>query len=197
MTMSKTERLCAATNNQGKLREIREVLEPLGIEVVSQSEIGCSIEPVEDGSTFSENALIKAREIYAAVGMPVIADDSGLCVEALGGRPGVYSARTYPKGGECSGLLADMKDVPADKRGAYFECCIVFIDESGYRELSGRCEGSIGYEQRGSNGFGYDPVFMVGERSLAEMSADEKNAISHRGKALRRLYDFLVEREGE
>ncbi|MBR2283220.1 MAG: RdgB/HAM1 family non-canonical purine NTP pyrophosphatase [Ruminococcus sp.] len=190
-------KLVMATNNANKLREAREILSPLGIEVLSQREAGADCDPEENGATFEENADIKAKAVAAQVKLPVIADDSGLCVEALGGRPGVFSARTYPAGEECSGLLNDMRDIPENDRGAYFECDIVFLDGESYAAFSGRCSGSIGFESRGTNGFGYDPVFMVGDRSLAEMSADEKNSISHRGAALRELYRFLEERYGE
>ncbi|MDO4864274.1 MAG: RdgB/HAM1 family non-canonical purine NTP pyrophosphatase [Ruminococcus sp.] len=195
--MKTTNKLVMATNNANKLREAREILSPLGIEVLSQREAGADCDPDENGSTFAENAIIKATAVYEAVGLPTIADDSGLCVDALGGRPGVHSARYAPKGQECDKLLGEMKDVPDGERGAAFRCTICYIDENGHTEFTGSCEGSIGYEQRGSNGFGYDPVFMVGDRTMAELSADEKNSISHRGAALRELYRFLRERNGE
>jgi XTP/dITP diphosphohydrolase len=187
-----------ATNNANKLREAREILSPLGIEVLSQREAGANCDPEENGATFAENALIKARAVYEAVKLPTVADDSGLCVDAMDGRPGVYSARYAPEGQHCAKLLDEMKDVPEDKRGAAFVCSIAFIDGNGENYgVSGRCSGSIGYEQRGTNGFGYDPVFMVGEKSMAELTAEEKNAISHRGAALRGLYKYLKERFGE
>lgn len=187
-------KLVMATNNENKLREAREILAPLGIEVISQREAGADCDPDENGATFAENAMIKARAVYDIVGLPVIADDSGLCVDALGGRPGVHSARYAPKGQECAKLLDEMRDIPADKRQAAFRCTIVYIGSDCTETLTGECRGSIGYEMRGSNGFGYDPVFMVGERTMAELSADEKNSISHRGAALRELYAFLKER---
>lgn len=189
-------RVVFATNNENKLREAREILLPLGIEVVSQREAGADCEPEENGMIFAENAMIKARAVYDIVKSPVIADDSGLCVDALDGRPGVYSARYAPKGRECAKLLDEMKDIPEDKRGAYFECTIAYIDSDGYFTVSGKCVGKIGYEERGTNGFGYDPVFMYGEKSLAEMTADEKNEISHRGEALKGLYEEL-KKKGE
>ncbi|HRR78072.1 MAG TPA: non-canonical purine NTP pyrophosphatase, partial [Ruminococcus sp.] len=127
----------------------------------------------------------------------VIADDSGLCVDALGGRPGVHSARYAPKGEECDKLLEELKDVPEDERSARFECWLVFMDYECLDVVTGSCEGRISTEKRGDNGFGYDPVFLYGSRTLAEMSADEKNAISHRGAAMRALYDLLKERYGE
>lgn len=185
-----------ATNNENKLREAREILAPLGIEVISQHEAGAECEPEENGVTFAENAMIKAKAVYDIVKCPVIADDSGLCVDALDGRPGVYSARYAPKGQECAKLLSEMKDIPDDKRGAYFQCTIAYIDSDGYFTVSGKCVGKIGYEERGTNGFGYDPVFVYNKKTLAEMSADDKNKISHRGNALKRLFDEL-KKKGE
>ena len=190
-------KLVMATNNANKLREAKEILAPLGIEVLSQREAGADCDPEENGSTFAENALIKAKAVYEAVNLPTIADDSGLCVDAMDGRPGVHSARYAPKGEECAKLLCEMKGVPDEDRGAAFKCTICFIDESGHYEFTGSCKGSIGYEMRGSNGFGYDPVFMVNNRTMAELSAEEKNEISHRGAALRELYRFLKERNGD
>lgn len=190
-------KLVMATNNANKLREAREILSPLGIEVLSQREAGANCDPEENGTTFAENALIKARAVYEAVKLPTIADDSGLCVDAMDGRPGVYSSRYAPEGQHCAKLLEEMKDVPDSKRGAAFRCTIAYIDENDCDTMSGDCKGAIGYEQRGTNGFGYDPVFMVGDRTMAELSAEEKNRISHRGAALRELYRFLKERYGE
>ena len=190
-------KLVMATNNANKLREAKEILAPLGIEVLSQREAGAYCDPEENGSTFAENALIKAKAVYEAVNLPTIADDSGLCVDAMEGRPGVHSARYAPKGEECAKLLCEMKGVPDEDRGAAFKCTICFIDESGHFEFTGSCKGSIGYEMRGSNGFGYDPVFMVNNRTMAELTAEEKNEISHRGAALRELYRFLKERNGD
>lgn len=186
-----------ATNNENKLREAREILSPLGIEVLSQTEAGVHVDPEENGSTFAENALIKARAVFDVVKKPVIADDSGLCVDALGGRPGVYSARYAPKDQLCSKLLGELRDVPEEKRGAYFCCTIAYIDENGSGTVAGKCEGMIGYEERGTNGFGYDPVFVYGDKTLAEMTAEEKNAISHRGAAMRQLCEVFRERYGE
>ena len=182
-----------ATNNENKLREAREILSPLGIEVLSQTEAGVHVDPEENGETFAENALIKARAVFDVVKKPVIADDSGLCVDALGGRPGVYA----PKDQLCSKLLGELRDVPEEKRGAYFCCTIAYIDENGSGTVAGKCEGMIGYEERGTNGFGYDPVFVYGDKTLAEMTAEEKNAISHRGAAMRQLCEVFRERYGE
>lgn len=190
-------KLVMATNNANKLREVREILSPLGIEVLSQREAGADCEPDESGETFEENALIKAQTIYDLVELPVIADDSGLCVDAMDGRPGVHSARYAPKGKECAKLLEEMKDVPDEKRTAAFVCTVCYMDDSGYAFMTGTCKGSISHCEAGENGFGYDPVFLVGDRTMAELSAEEKNKISHRGAALRELYRYLKERYGE
>ncbi len=186
-----------ATNNQNKLREAREILSPLGIEVLSQQEAGANVEPDENGETFADNALIKAKAVYDIVKMPVFADDSGLCVDALGGAPGVHSARYAPKGEECRKLLHEMQNVPDESRRAYFQCTIAYIDENGSGIMSASCVGKIGYEERGTNGFGYDPVFLYNGKTLAEMTSEEKNAISHRGAALRLLYEVYQERYGK
>lgn len=191
------KQLVMATNNANKLREAREILSPLGVEVLSQREAGADCDPEENGATFAENAMIKAQAVYDAVKLPTIADDSGLCVDALDGRPGVYSARYAPEGQHCAKLLEEMKDIPSDKRAAHFRCSIAFIDGDTHEVLEAACNGAIGYESRGKNGFGYDPVFLYGEHTLAEMSAEEKNKISHRGAALRELYRFLKERYGD
>ena len=191
------KKLVMATNNANKLREAREILAPLGVEVLSQREAGANCDPEENGSTFAENAMIKAKAVYDAVKLPTIADDSGLCVDALDGRPGVYSARYAPEGQHCAKLLEEMKDIPAENRAAHFQCSIAFIDGDTKEVLEAACNGAIGFESKGTNGFGYDPVFLYGERTLAEMSADEKNKISHRGAALRKLYSFLKERYGD
>lgn len=188
------KKLIMATNNANKLREVREILSPLGIEVISQRDAGADVEPEENGSSFAENAVIKAQTIFNIVSCPVIADDSGLCVDALGGRPGIYSARYALKGGECAKLLADLEGIPDSKRDAYFQCDIAFIDDNQMEIFSGQCRGKIGFEPRGTNGFGYDPVFLYGERTLAEMTSEEKNKISHRALALEKLYEFLKER---
>ncbi|MBO4876510.1 MAG: RdgB/HAM1 family non-canonical purine NTP pyrophosphatase [Ruminococcus sp.] len=190
-------KLVMATNNANKLREAREILSPLGIEVLSQREAGADCEPDENGATFADNARIKAQAVYDIVKLPVIADDSGLCVDAMDGRPGVHSARYAPKGQECAKLLREMKDVPDGERTAAFRCTVCYIDENGEAILEGSCEGSISRSEAGENGFGYDPVFLVGDRTMAELSAEEKNRISHRGAALRELYRFLKERYGE
>lgn len=185
-----------ATNNVNKLREAKEILAPLGIEVISQREAGADCDPEENGVTFADNALIKAKAVHDIVRCPVVADDSGLCIDALDGRPGVFSARYAPNEEKCAKILSEMKDVPDEKRTAYFECTMAYLDDNDYFTVSGKCMGKIGYEERGTNGFGYDPIFMYGEKTLAEMSADEKNKISHRGNALRELFNKL-KKKGE
>ena len=191
-------KLVMATNNANKLREAKEILSPLGIEVLSLADIDIDCDPDENGATFAENAEIKAEAVYNAIAdkygknMAVFADDSGLCVDALGGRPGVHSARYAPKGQECARLLDELTGVPDEKRTARFVCSIVFLDKTGQTyEVKGTCEGMIGNEERGTNGFGYDPVFVVGNKTMAEMTSDEKNAVSHRGAAMNRLYRLL------
>lgn len=184
-----------ATNNQNKLREVRQILEPLGITVLSQKEAGVSVDPEENGTTFEANAEIKARAVYDIAHCPVIADDSGLCVDALDGAPGVYSARYAPEEILCETLLQNMQEVPEGERDAKFVCAIAFIDETGALTICrGECCGTIGFEKRGTGGFGYDPVFMYGEQSFAEVPAEMKNQVSHRANALKKLYEVMKER---
>ena len=189
-----------ATNNKSKVEELRRMLEPLGFQVRSLKEIGLSIEVEETGSTFEENALLKAQAVYDRVKCPVIADDSGICVDALGGAPGVYSARYSGEGPDGEGatdeknnqkLLAAMEGVT--DRSAQFVCVIAYLDVDGQpHTFRGVCHGQIGFEERGDRGFGYDPLFMVGDRSTAELSPEEKDAISHRGAAIRGLVAWLA-----
>lgn len=189
-------KMILASSNLNKLREFREILEPLGCEIVSQKEAGIDIDPEETGATFEENSSIKARAVYNIAKCPVIADDSGLEVDALGGRPGVYSARyggTRDDQTHNDIVLKELEGVPDEKRTARFVAAITYIDETGEEShFIGKFEGRIGYKERGENGFGYDPIFMVGDRSSAEMSPEEKNAVSHRGKALRELANYIA-----
>ena len=186
-----------ATNNNKKLKELERILKPLGIDAVSAKDAGIVLDDVDEtGTTFSENAYLKANSAFVKTGMPAVADDSGLCVDALDGRPGVFSARY---GGENATdsekndrILSEMKDVPADKRNAHFACAICCILPDGSKiEVEGICNGSIGYEPIGDGGFGYDPIFMCGEKSYAQLSPEEKDAISHRGQALIKLQNEL------
>ena len=186
-----------ATNNNKKLKELERILKPLGIDAVSAKDAGVVLDDVDEtGTTFSENAYLKANSAFVKTGMPAVADDSGLCVDALDGRPGVFSARY---GGENATdsekndkILSEMKDVPDDKRNAHFACAICCILPDGSKiEVEGICNGSIGYEPIGDGGFGYDPIFMCGEKSYAQLSPEEKDAISHRGQALIKLQNEL------
>ena len=207
--------VCAASNNAGKLKELRRILEQMGHEVKSLRDLCIDLDPEETGTTFAENARIKAEAFCKASGLPTIADDSGLCVDALGGAPGVYSARYCGRHGDDEAnndkLLDAMQAVPAGQRGAKFVSAVCFILPDG-RHLTcmGECPGSIAFERLcGDYGFGYDPLFIpadcgVGKhekrpntegRSYAQLTPDEKDAISHRGNALaeleKELPDFL------
>ena len=190
-------RFLLATHNLKKQAEMQRILSPLGIEVLTSEMAGITLTDVEEtGETFRENAYLKAHTGCLDSGLPCIADDSGLCVDALGGAPGVYSARYAGEHGNDEAnimkLLDALRDTPDEKRTAAFVCsvCVCFPD-GRLLELEGRCEGKIGYEKCGNNGFGYDPVFLVGDRSFATFTADEKDAVSHRGNALRKLCDAL------
>ena len=184
-----------ATNNSGKLREIRAILSKLGVDAVSPDEAGLDIDVEETGSTFRENATLKARAACGISGMPSIADDSGLAVEALGGAPGVYSARyggCLSDGERCGLLLHNMKNM--EQRAAKFVCNIMCVFPDGRTVFAeGECDGEIAGAPRGSGGFGYDPIFVARgmERTMAELTENEKNEISHRGKALKMLYREL------
>ncbi len=182
-----------ATHNKKKLAEMQRILAPLGIEAVTDEMLGISLtEAEETGTTFEENAFIKAHSACIESGMPAIADDSGLVVDALGGAPGVYSARYSGEHGNDKSnndlLLVNLKEVADDKRTARFvsSICVVFPDGKKI-VVDGACEGKIGYDEKGEGGFGYDPLFMVGDKSFAEFTAEEKDAVSHRGKAMRKL----------
>ena len=190
-------KVVAATGNEHKLRELREILPDW--EIFSQTEAGFFGEVEETGETFLENALLKARAVCLATGLPALADDSGLCVEALGGAPGVYSARyalKYAPDGWTEGnrafLLKNLEGV--ENRKAYFSCCIALCFPDG-RELTaeGRSYGSILHENRGTGGFGYDPIFLSDDLgvSFAEASEEAKNSVSHRARALEALKKLL------
>ena len=184
-------RYILASNNKGKLKEMKAILEALGNEVVSQSEAGLVFEAEETGETFEENARIKARAACEALSEPAIADDSGLAVDALGGAPGVYSARY---GGDACKNDAErvkllLKNLEGEKnRNAKFVSCIACVFPNGdVITARGECGGIIAHEPRGEGGFGYDPVFELHGmgKTMAELSPEEKNAVSHRGRALK------------
>lgn len=187
----------AATNNPGKMAEMRRILERMGHTVRSQREAGVTLEPEENGTTFAENARIKARAICEAASTATIADDSGLCVDALGGAPGVYSARYAGEHGNDAANVAlleeNLRDLPAPRTARFI--CAMALTRPGREPLvvEGRAEGEIIPECRGENGFGYDPVFLYagGEKTFAEMSESEKNAVSHRKRAAAALIAAL------
>lgn len=187
-------KIVLATSNLHKVEEINAITKDLGVEFVLPSD---GFDPVEDGKTFEDNALIKAKEANRLTNMPSLADDSGLCVDALGGEPGIHSARyaDTPKG-RIEKLLSELKDVPAAKRSAKFVCAMTLLDKNGKVLFSdrGECFGKIGFEAKGTNGFGYDPIFIVdgAESTMAELSEDEKNKISHRALALGKVINFLA-----
>jgi XTP/dITP diphosphohydrolase len=187
-----------ATENMGKLHEIEESLRETGIRIVSLRDFP-SLPPIEeDGMSFRENALKKARIVVCYTGMVTVADDSGLEVDVLDGAPGVHSARFAGEGASDADnnnkLLKLLEDVPLSQRGASFRCVLAVIDPRGKEiVVEGECRGAIGHEERGRNGFGYDPIFLLPERgeTLAELPTEEKNKISHRGKALASLKEVL------
>ena len=194
------KKIIFATGNAGKLREIREIMEGTGVEVLSMKEAGISVDVVEDGTTFEENALIKAKAIAAHTDAIVLADDSGLEVDYLDKAPGVYSARFMGEDTSYDiknqAIIDKLDGVQKEQRTARFVCVIAAVLPDG-RSMTTRqtMEGYIGYHAEGENGFGYDPIFMLDEYgcSSAAISREEKNAISHRGKALRAMKDMLTE----
>lgn len=182
-----------ATNNMKKLAEMQRILSPLGINVVTAKMIGIDLPEVEEnGTTFEENAEIKASSACEITKMPSIADDSGLCVDFLGGAPGIYSARFSGEHGNDEKnndlLLQKLDGVPMEKRTAYYVCAICCIFPDGKKIIvRGECHGHIGFERDGSEGFGYDPLFLINGKSFGRYTAEEKDKISHRGSALRKL----------
>lgn len=193
------ERVIFATGNAGKMREILSIMADTYPEILSMKEAGIQTDIAEDGKTYEENALIKARAVAAAAeGGLVLADDSGLEIDFLGKEPGVYSARYLgedtPYSVKNAELIRRLEGVPEEERTARFVCAIAAVLPDG-RELTVRAaiEGRIGYEEKGGNGFGYDPIFYVPEmgKTTAELTEEEKNLVSHRGKALRLMREEL------
>jgi len=191
----KARRVIVASSNAGKLAELTVLLAPLGFDLTPQQELGIE-SPPETGSTFLDNALIKARHAAVARGLAAIADDSGIEVDALGSAPGVRSARFAGEGAadeeNLRKLLREMRNVPAARRGARYRCVIAFVRDAADQEpiiAEGAWEGSIAQVPRGAGGFGYDPIFVPAgsERTAAEFAPSEKNAVSHRARALRAL----------
>lgn len=195
------ERIVFATGNEGKMREVREILADLGMEVISMKEAGIRIDVEENGATYEENAMIKAAAVAQQTDAIVLADDSGLEIDYLGKEPGVLSARYMGEDTSYriknANLIERLSGVPDEERTARFVCAIAACLPDGTR-LTTRAaiEGRIGYEERGEGGFGYDPIFYVPEfgKTTAELTAEEKNQVSHRGKALRLMKEELKKR---
>ena len=187
-----------ASHNPHKLVEISKITERFGFDLVLQSELGVDIDVEETGSTFEENSYLKAEAVMKATGLPALADDSGIAVDALNGEPGIYSARY---GGENSDyaekirlLLSELGGVPESERGAHYACAVCCIlDDDTVIAVEGRCEGSIAFAPSGNGGFGYDPVFLKDGVSFGELSGEQKDSLSHRGNALRMLRDELYQ----
>ena len=194
------DKIVFATTNEGKVKEIKEILEGFPVEVVSMKEMNITTDVEENGTTFEENSLIKAREISKLTGLPALADDSGLEVDYLNGEPGIYSARYLGRDTDYNYknnyIIDQLKESEDKERSARFICVISLVLPDG-REFvkKGVMEGRIGYEIKGENGFGYDPIFYLPEygKTSAELSSDEKNKISHRGKALRAMKEVIAE----
>ena len=195
-------RVILASSNKGKLRELSALLAPLGYDVVTQNTLGIDTPP-ETGTTFAANALLKARHAAALSNLPAIADDSGIEVDALGGRPGIYSARYAGEGASDQDnllkMLAETQSVPESKRTARYQCVIAFVETAGDPNpilAKGTWEGILLRQPRGLGGFGYDPIFVPSgfDRTAAELDPAEKNSLSHRGQALRALIDQLQKR---
>lgn len=193
------ERIIFATRNAGKMKEIRMILEDLGVPVVSMKEAGVTAEIIEDGQSFEENAVIKAKAVMELTGEPVLADDSGLEIDYLDRAPGIYSARYMGEDTSYdvknTAILRQLDGVPEEKRTARFVCAIACAFPDGAVLTSrGVMEGIIGYEIKGENGFGYDPIFYLPECGCtsAEITPEQKNELSHRGKALRQMRELLA-----
>ena len=193
------KKIIFATGNAGKMKEIREILKDLDAEVLSMKEAGVEAEIVEDGKTFEENALIKAKTVCKLTGEIALADDSGLEIDYLNKEPGIYSARYMGEDTSYriknANLIERLEGVPDEKRTARFVCAIAAAFPDGtVKTVRGTMEGRIGYEETGENGFGSDPIFYLPEYgcSSAELSMEEKNKISHRGKALRAIKEELL-----
>lgn len=195
-----THRILLATRNQKKLEELRRIVAPQlpDVEVAGLDDVEPYDEVPETGETFAENALLKAREGFAHTGLPTIADDSGLAVDALNAMPGVLSARWSGRHGDDEAnlqlVLGQISDVPPERRGAAFVCAAAFVDAAGELVAEGRMPGRVIHEPRGSNGFGYDPIFVADGNELTngELAPELKDAISHRGKALRALVALII-----
>ena len=182
-------KLVLASKNQKKLRELREILSEQGVEVVTEADVGVDVDVEETGSTFEENAFLKAHAVMEASGLPAVADDSGLCVDALNGAPGIYSARYGGPGLDDAGryrlLLENMRG-QLDRRCRFVSAICCCFPNGDKVEARGECPGTLAYAPKGEDGFGYDPIFFLPEqkKTFAQLTPEEKNAISHRGRAL-------------
>ena len=191
-------KLVLASKNAHKLVEMKDILSQLGVEVVLESEAGVDVDVEETGATFEENAYLKAHAVMEASGLPAIADDSGLCVDALNGAPGVYSARYGGPGLDDAGryklLLENMRG-QLDRRCRFVSAICCCFPNGDKVEARGECAGTLAYAPKGTDGFGYDPIFFVPglKKTFAELSPEEKNAISHRGNALKAFREKLEE----
>ena len=194
--MLECKKIIFASHNKGKISEIKEILSPLGIDVLSGEDLDLP-DVEETGKTFEENAYIKALAAAKKQNIPCFADDSGLCVDAMGGKPGVYTARYAPNRDFDKGmdkLLTELAETNSNNRAAHFSCVIVLAYPDGrYKSFEGRVDGSIASQKSGKAGFGYDPIFIPTgfTRSFAEFNSDEKNKISHRGRALQKFIKYL------
>jgi XTP/dITP diphosphohydrolase len=192
--IQKLNKLVFATKNKNKLAEVMNILKTTGVSICG---VEGDFDPEETGSTFKENACIKAYEAAKIMNMPAFGDDSGLVVDALEGRPGVYSSR-YAENDQkrIEKLLEELKDIPQEKRTARFVCAMTVVNPDGEILFSceGICEGMIIDSTKGTNGFGYDPIFFIPEKNvtMAELTMDEKNTVSHRGKALKKIIEWLL-----
>ena len=194
------KKILIASGNSHKIKEISSIVSDIpNLEVTTLNNFGICLEVEENGNTLEQNALIKAKSVYSLLGMPVISDDTGLFVNALNGEPGIYSARyaglnaAYKD--NCDKLLDNLKEIDDDNLQAEFKCCIcLLINPEEFYFFEGICRGRICRSPKGENGFGYDPVFMPDgfEKTFAELTDDEKNLISHRGRALEKLKGFLI-----
>lgn len=198
--MQKFKEIIFASHNKGKIAEIKKILLPLGIKVLSGDDVDLP-DVEETGKTFEENAYLKALTAAKEKNIPCVADDSGLCVDAIGGRPGVYSARYAPNRDFDKGmdkLLNELAETKSNNRSAHFACVIVLAYPNGnYKSFEGRVDGHIATQKQGNAGFGYDPIFIPTgyNRSFAEFNSDEKNKISHRGRALQKFIQYLTNNE--
>lgn len=197
------KKVILATTNKGKIKEFRELLAPLEMEIISIADLNQDKVPevIEDGSTFEENAILKAKAFYEQFGFPALADDSGLEIDVLDGKPGIYSARYAGEGKDDQAntdqVLRELEGVPQEQRTARFRCAIAYVDGKQTITADGQCTGVITEEPLGDGGFGYDPIFYLSSKrkTMAQLSKEEKNKISHRYQALQGLVAKLMQKD--